>query len=59
MATSIYFIIEASKKCENTTLQTQPAITCSKLTIETLEQGTYFTPCSSVSIVDFEQVHTG
>ena len=39
MATSIYFIIEASKKCENTTLQTQPAITCSKLTIETLEQG--------------------
>ena len=39
MATSIYFNIEASKKCENTLLQTQPAITCSKLTIETLEQG--------------------
>ena len=36
----------------------QGAFTCSKLTIETLEQGnTYFTPCSSVSIVDFEQVN--
>ena len=48
--------------------------TCSKLTIETLEQSeicskltiktserrqTYFTPCSSVSIVDFKQVNAG
>ena len=43
-------------------------ITSSKLTIETLEQGvtiktpqqrTYFTPCSSVSLVNFEQVNVG
>ena len=37
------------------------AITCSKLTIETLGQGVqyvqYFTPCPSVSIVNFEQVN--
>ena len=45
---------------------------CSKLTIKTPERrnwrrsgvfiinfGTYFTPCSSVSIVNFEQVNTG
>ena len=42
---------------------TQPAITCSKLTIETLEQGvklwTCFTPCSIVSIVNFEHVIAG
>ena len=42
----------------------QSAITCSKLPTETLEQGvkylwTYFTPCSSVCIVNFEQVNTG
>ena len=38
----------------------EPAITCLKLTIETLEQlWTYFTPCSSVSIVNFEQVNAG
>ena len=55
----------------------QSAITCSKLTIETLDQGvkyfkltiktperrqtswTYFTSCSSVSIVNFEQVNSG
>ena len=44
----------------------QPEITCSKLTIETLEQGvkyvwnmfkTYFTLCSSISIVKFQQVN--
>ena len=39
---------------------TQLAISYSKLTIETLEQSlkyiwTYFTPCSSVSIINFEQ----
>ena len=33
----------------------QSAITCSKLTIETLD----FTPCSYVSIVNFEQVNAG
>ena len=39
----------------------QPVIiTCSKLTIETVEQGvTYFTPCPSVSTVNFEQVNAG
>ena len=47
-------------------MYTQWAFTCSKLTMETLEQGVkyvylltlniYFTPCSSVSIVNFEQV---
>ena len=35
----------------------QPAFTCSKLTIETLEQGVKY--CSSVSIVNFEQVNPG
>ena len=38
----------------------QPAFTCSKLTIETLQQGVNFehilTLCSSVSIVNFEHV---
>ena len=46
---------------------TQPAITCSKLTLETLEQGVKYvnnkdtrtTPCSSVSSVNFEQVNAG
>ena len=35
------------------------AIPCSKLTIETLEQNitTYFTPCASVSLINFEQVN--
>ena len=37
------------------------AFTCSKLTTKTLEQGvkyvTYFTPCSSVSIVNVEHVN--
>ena len=38
----------------------QPAIICSKLAIETLEQRVeYFTPCSSVSIMNFEQVNAG
>ena len=40
----------------------QPALTCLKLTIETLEQvklRTYFTLCSSVSIVNFEHVIAG
>ena len=33
----------------------QSAFTCSKLTIKTPERRhTYFTPCSSVSIVNFE-----
>ena len=35
----------------------QSAFTCSKLTIETLEQVVYFLPCSSVSNVNFEQVN--
>ena len=30
---------------------------CSKLTIKTTERGTYSTPCSSVSIVNFEQIN--
>ena len=51
---------------------TQPAITCSELTIKTAEQcyqlrsGVFivnfehvFTPCSSISIVNFEQVNAG
>ena len=44
----------------------QSAITCSKLTVETLDQGvkyvkltTSFTSCSSVSIVNFELVNSG
>ena len=38
----------------------QPAITCSKLRIETLEQGVKFVQsCCSVSIVNFEQVNAG
>ena len=56
--------------------RTQPAIKCSKLTVETLEQGVkhvqsygvvlvslfgcpYFTPCSSFSFVNYEQVNAG
>ena len=53
---------------------TQPAFTCSKVTIEMLKQdmshwrrsGVFivnvehiYTPCSSVSIVNFEQVNAG
>ena len=38
-------------------LTCQQAITCSKLTIETLEQGAKL--LSSVSVVNFEQVNTG
>ena len=50
-------------------VKTQSAITCSKLIIETLEQGVKYvqklakktaerrTPCSSVSIVNFERVN--
>ena len=37
--------------------QSQPAVTCSKLTTETLEQGVKYIQsyqCSSVSIVNFE-----
>ena len=38
----------------------QPAITCSKLATETLEEDEqYFTPCSSVSIFNLEQVNAG
>ena len=50
----------------------QPAVTCLKLKIETLKQGVnqicskltikipcYSTPCSSVSIVNFEQLNAG
>ena len=54
--------------CKPANNDAQLAITCSKLTIETLAIGvvlvsfwwlwTYFTPCSSVSIVNFEQVNT-
>ena len=36
---------------------TQPAFTCSKLTIETLEQGVKYV--QSVSIVNSEQAHAG
>ena len=36
---------------------TQTAITCSKLTIVTLEQDVKLTPCSNVSIVNFEPVN--
>ena len=49
------------------TKHSQPAFTCSKLTIETLEKGVknmfkvniFFTPFSSVSIVNFEHVIAG
>ena len=34
----------------------QLAFTCSKLTLEALEQGT---PCSSVSVINFEHVIAG
>ena len=44
-------------------LSCQPTITCSKLIIETQKQGVKyvqsFAPCSSVSIVNFEQVNAG
>ena len=38
-------------------MEGQPAITCSKLTIETLEQGVkYAQSCSGVCIVNFEHI---
>ena len=40
-------------------ISTQPAITGSKLKIEILLTLTYFTPCSSVSIVNLKQVNAG
>ena len=42
-------------------MYSQLASTCSKLAIETLEEGVkqHFTICSSVSIVNFEQVNAG
>ena len=50
----------------NMPLGSQPAFTYSELTTETLEQGveyvqswTYFTPCSSVSVVNFKHVTAG
>ena len=39
----------------------QPAIACSKLAIETLEQGVKYvntTPCFSISVGNFEQVNS-
>ena len=53
-----YFQWEIKTSCpiEQFCLYSQPTITCSKLTIEILE---YFTPCSGVSIVNFEQVIAG
>ena len=39
--------------------ETQPVITCSKLTIETLEQGVKYVQSSSISIVNFEPVNAG
>ena len=35
---------------------TQPAITCSKITIETLEQGGKYVHCSGLFIVNFEHI---
>ena len=45
-------------KWVNLATTTQLTFTCSKLTIETLEKVVkkYFTPFSSIFIVDFEQV---
>ena len=57
-----------SKMTEVLGVHSQPPFTCPKLTIETLDQGvkyvqsqlwTYFTPCSTVSIVNFEHVIAG
>ena len=57
----------------NGLIHSQPSIACSKLTIDTIEQGTrnawrrsgvfivnlftYFTPCSSVSFINFDRVN--
>ena len=35
---------------------TQPAITCSKLTIETVEQGVKYVQSSGIFIVNFERI---
>ena len=58
-----YWVIQHLLKMHSWSYQglqnpSQPAITCSKLTIETIEQGVKYT-CSSVSIVNFEQVNAG
>ena len=45
--------------CNDPETITQPAFPCSKLTIEALEQGVKYTPCSSISVVNFEHVIAG
>ena len=70
-----YFPVAKEMNSNRSLVHYQPAIACSKLTIETLKQGVkmfkvsnkgnrtrplaYFTSCSSVSIVNFEQVNAG
>ena len=48
---------EAQKECMklDNKISTQPAITCSKLTIVTLEQGVKKFTCSKLTIVTLEQ----
>ena len=46
--------------CSKLTIETlEEGVNISKLTIKTPEQRSYFTPCSSVSIVNFENAVTG
>ena len=47
-------------KLSRTLNLTQPAITCTKLTIKTLEQGVKYAQCrlSSALIADFKEIHT-
>ena len=60
------FFFRINIHVKNRIERTQPAFTCSKLTTETgvvlvslLLIRTYFTPCSHVSIVNFEHVIAG
>ena len=59
----IYSTPKLSKYVTLSPLTSQPEFKCSKLTTEELEQAVnfwaYFTPCSSVSIFNFEQVNAG
>ena len=56
----IHYLVLNNLAKSNVSVLSQPAITCSKLTIETLEQGVKFVQsCCSVSIVNFEQVNAG
>ena len=52
------WIIQPVITCSKLTIETlKQGMKCSKLTIKTIEQRQYFTPRSSISVANFEQVN--